>query len=121
MHHLTTRAIKRGMIEFSCQHDIDPIIHHDAQFLDRMVTRFLHQIASPNYPLSTTILERTATAHTTLYIINQLFLSSNDIVELAWLEYEFATIEKSKWDSVLFKIRDGNVSVALVDLSRRVQ
>lgn len=115
--HLTTKAIKRALIEFSYQHDIDPIIHHDAQFLDRTVTHFLDLIASPNNPLCTNILERTAAAHSTIYIINQLFLSNNDIVELAWLERECAATEKSKWDGVLFKIREKDVSVALVEFS----
>lgn len=40
-------------------------------------------MVSPNNPLSTVILERTAAIHTAIYIINQLFLSNNDIVELA--------------------------------------
>ncbi|KAF7720647.1 hypothetical protein EC973_006740 [Apophysomyces ossiformis] len=115
--HLTTRAIKRTLIEFSYQHDIDPIIHHDAQFLDRTVTHFLDLMASPNNPLSTTILERTAAVHTTIYIINQLFLSNNDIVELAWLERECAATEKSKWDGILFKVGQRDVSIALVEFS----
>ncbi|KAI8081089.1 hypothetical protein BDF21DRAFT_462743 [Thamnidium elegans] len=89
--HLTTKAIKRALIEFSYNHDIDPIIHHDAQFIDPV--------------------------HTTIYVINQLFLSNNDIAELAWLERECAATEKSKWNGVLFKVRERHISVALMEFS----
>ena len=82
--------------------DINFIIHHDAQFLDRTVTH-LDLTIFPNNPLSTVILERAAVIHTVVYITNKLFLSNNDIVEVSWLEHEYAAAEKSKWDGVLFK------------------
>ncbi|KAG2231473.1 hypothetical protein INT48_008801 [Thamnidium elegans] len=90
--HLTTKAIKRALIEFSYNHDIDPIIHHDAQFIDRTVTIFLDLMASPNNPLRTTY-------------------------NSTWLERECAATEKSKWNGVLFKVRERHISVALMEFS----
>ncbi|PHZ11608.1 uncharacterized protein RHIMIDRAFT_255612 [Rhizopus microsporus ATCC 52813] len=102
--YFTPRAIKQELINFSYLNNIDPIIYHDTQFLDRTVTYFLDLMVSLSNPLSTTILERTAVIHTTVYITNQLFLSNNDIVELAWLERKCTATEKSKWDDALFKV-----------------
>ncbi|KAI8890537.1 hypothetical protein K501DRAFT_168676, partial [Backusella circina FSU 941] len=115
--HLATKVIKPMLIEFSYQHDIDPITHHEARFPGPTVTHFFVLITSPNNPLCTTILERTAAARIIIYIIHPLFLSNNDIVELAWFEREYATTGKPKWDGALFKIRERDESVALLEFS----
>lgn len=44
-------------------------------------------------------------------------MSNNDVVELVWLEHEFFTSEKSKWDGVLFKVGDKSCSAGLIEFS----
>lgn len=66
----------------------------------------LDLLCSPNNPLNQNILERIAATYFIIYIINQLFMSDNDLVQLDWLEHEFFATDKTKWDGVLInKIR----------------
>lgn len=46
-------------------------------------------MCSPNNPLNQNTLERTAAIYFKIYIVNQLFMSDNDVVKLGWLEREF--------------------------------
>lgn len=63
------------------------------------------------------VIERTAACYLIIYIVNQLFLSNNDIIELGWLEREFYLTDKTKFDGVLFKASDKSVSPALVEFA----
>lgn len=55
--------------------------------------------------------------HTSIIIINRLFLSVNDIIELGWLEREYYATHKTKWDGVLFKVDDHKISPGFVEFS----
>lgn len=66
---------------------------------------------------SLNILERTAATYFIIFIVNQLFMSDNDVIELGWLECEFFASEKSKWDGVLFKVGDKFCSTGLIEFS----
>lgn len=63
------------------------------------------------------MLERTAASYLIIYIINQLFLANNDIIELGWLEREFYSTDRAKFDGVLFKVGDKTISPALIEFS----
>jgi hypothetical protein len=41
-------------------------------------------LLSPQNPLSTKLLERTAAVHTVVFLINNLFLDVNDIISFKW-------------------------------------
>lgn len=58
-------------------------------------------IDSPNNPLKQVTGERTASIHTTIYVINQLFISNNDLVALDWIENEYCKTGRSKWDGII--------------------
>lgn len=68
---------------------------------------------SPNCPLNSIMLGRTAAIHLIIFIANQLFLSNNDIVELGWLEREFET----KFDETIFKVGDKSIAPGLIEFS----
>lgn len=74
----------------------------------------LDLIESPNNPLNSKSLERTAAVHTSIIIIDRLFLSVNDIIELGWLEREYYATHKTKWDGVLLKVDDHKISPGFV-------
>lgn len=46
----------------------------------------LDLMSSPQNPLSKLMIERMAACYLIIYIVNQLFLSSNGIIELGWLK-----------------------------------
>lgn len=50
-------------------------------------------------------------------VTNQLFLANNDIVELGWLEREYYSTGKTKWDGVLFHTNDHTISPGFVEFS----
>jgi hypothetical protein len=50
------------------------------------------------------MLGRTAASYLMIYLVNQLFIANNDVIELGWLEREFYSIDRSKFDGVLFKV-----------------
>jgi hypothetical protein len=52
-----------------------------------------------------------------MYIVNELFIANNDIVELDRIENEYCLTNRSKWDGVMLKVKDKSVSVALVEFS----
>lgn len=72
---------------------------------------------SPNNPLNSKALERTAAACTRILIINQLFLADNDVIELGWLEREYYASSKTKWDGSLFKVDDRRISPGFIEFS----
>ncbi|KAI8883038.1 hypothetical protein K501DRAFT_294854 [Backusella circina FSU 941] len=92
-------------------YDFDPITHSDGDFIEVTIRYFLELMSSPQNPLNKLMIERTGACYLIIYIVNQLFLSSNDIIELGWL---------TKFDSVLFKAGDKSVSPALVEFAGSV-
>jgi hypothetical protein len=74
-------------------------------------------IDSPRNPLTQPAKERTAAINTIIFIVNELFIANNDVVELDWIENEYCMTSRSKWDGVLIKVDDKRVSVALAEFS----
>lgn len=72
---------------------------------------------TPSNPITQATRERTACINTIIYIINQLFLASNDVVVLEWIENMYCQTNRCKWDGVLLKTNDKKVSTALVEFS----
>lgn len=72
---------------------------------------------SPQNPINKTMLERTSATYLIIYLVNQLFLPNNDIIELGWLERELYLTDRSKFDGILFKIRSKSVAPALIEFS----
>lgn len=64
----------------------------------------LDLMSSLNSPLNKIMLERTAASYLIIYLVNQLFIANNDVIELGWLEREFYSTDRSKFDGVLFKV-----------------
>ncbi|KAI7908276.1 uncharacterized protein BX663DRAFT_547883 [Cokeromyces recurvatus] len=105
---LYTNGFKRGF---------NFILHFDVSFIEVTTRYFLDLLCSPNNPLNQTILERSAATYFIIYIVNQLFMSDNDIVQLDWLEREFFAIDKTKWDGVLIKVGNRSCSPSLIEFS----
>jgi hypothetical protein len=74
-------------------------------------------MSSPNSPLNKMMLERTAASYPIIYLVNQLFIAHNDIIELGWLEREFYATDQTKFDGVLFKVGNKSISPALIEFS----
>lgn len=72
-------------------------------------------MSSLGNPLNINILERTAATCFIIFIIDQLFMSDNDVIELGWLEREFFAPKKSKWDGVLVKVGDKSYLAGLIE------
>lgn len=60
-------------------------------------------MSSPQNPLNKLTIERTAASYLIIYLVNQLFLANNDVIELGWLEREFHLTDRTKFDGILFK------------------
>ncbi|KAG1142859.1 hypothetical protein G6F37_012565 [Rhizopus arrhizus] len=99
----------------------DPIIHADLSFVEVVVTHFLNLITSPRNPLQYVCMERTTASLTTVFILNNLFLSNNDIVNLGWFEREIQTTGATKWDGMAFAIKDKKITPVLVEFSGGVK
>lgn len=63
------------------------------------------------------MLERTSAAYLIIYLVNQLFLPNNDIIELAWLEREFYLTDRSKFDGILFKVGNKSIAPVIIEFS----
>lgn len=72
---------------------------------------------SPNSPLNTIMLERTAATYLIIFIVNQLFISNNDVIKLGWLEREFFSTDRTKFDGIIFKVGDKSIAPGLVEFS----
>lgn len=77
----------------------------------------LDLMSSPRNPLNQRVLERAAATYFIIFIVNQLFLSNNDVIQLDWLEREFFATERSKWDGVLIKVENKTCSAGLIEFS----
>ncbi|KAL4211731.1 hypothetical protein AB4K20DRAFT_1968189 [Rhizopus microsporus] len=105
---LYTKGFKRGF---------DSVIHSDAAFIEVATRHFLDLMSSPRNPLNQRVLERTAATFFIIFIVNQLFISNNDIIELDWLEREFFATDRAKWDGVLIKVENRSCSAGLIEFS----
>ncbi|KAI8880091.1 hypothetical protein K501DRAFT_255655 [Backusella circina FSU 941] len=105
---LYTNGFKRGF---------DSVVHSDAAFIEVATRHFLDLMSSPRNPLNQRVLERTAATFFIIFIVNQLFISNNDIIELDWLEREFFATDRTKWDGVLIKVENRSCSAGLIEFS----
>ncbi|KAG0755671.1 hypothetical protein G6F57_008406 [Rhizopus arrhizus] len=111
------RTLRNTLYKHGYQYDYDPIAEYDTGIVENLVQHFLDLIESPNNPLNSKSFERAAAVHTSIIIINRLFLSVNDIIELGWLEREYYATHKTKWDGVLLKVDDHKISPGFVEFS----
>lgn len=74
-------------------------------------------MSSPNSPLNRIMLERTAASYLIIYLVNQLFIAHNDIIERGWLERELYSTDRTKFDGILFKVENKSISPALIEFS----
>lgn len=63
------------------------------------------------------MLERTAATYLIIYIVNQLFITHNDVVEVGWLEREFFSTNRTKFDGIIFKVGNKSVTAGLLEFS----
>ncbi|CEG63945.1 hypothetical protein RMATCC62417_01008 [Rhizopus microsporus] len=66
----------------------------------------LNLVGSPNSPLRQAAEERAASIHAIIYIMNQLFLANNDLIDLDWIENESCQTGRRKWDGVILRASD---------------
>ncbi|KAI7851721.1 hypothetical protein BDC45DRAFT_209117 [Circinella umbellata] len=53
-----------------------------------------------------------------IFIVNQLFISNNDVIESDWLEREFFFgTDRVKWDGMLIKVENRSCSIGLIEFS----
>ena len=74
-------------------------------------------MSSPNCPLNTIMLERTAATYLIIYVVNQLFITNNDVIELGWLEREFCSTDRTKFDGIIFKVGNKSIAPGLLEFS----
>ncbi|KAG1054516.1 hypothetical protein G6F43_003482 [Rhizopus delemar] len=97
--------------------EFDPITHADLNFVEVVSLHFLNLITSPRNPIQHVALERTAASITTVQILNCLFLSNNDIIDLNWFEKEIQLIKNAKWDGVAFCLKNKKFTPMLIEFS----
>ncbi|CEP10658.1 hypothetical protein [Parasitella parasitica] len=114
---LSTRALRETLYDVGYRKDFDLVAHDDANFMEITIRYFLDLMSSPNSPLNKIMLERTAASCLIIYLVNQLFIANNDVIELGWLEREFYSTDRSKFDGVLFKVGKKSISPGLIEFS----
>ncbi|KAG2234737.1 hypothetical protein INT48_000086 [Thamnidium elegans] len=92
-----TVCIRPALYKAGLKLSFNLILNYDACSIETTVRHF------PNNPLKQVSGERTACISATIYVINQLFISNNDFVNLDWIENEYGKISQSKWDGVILK------------------
>lgn len=70
--------------------------------------------------MNTIALERTAATYLIIFIVSQLFISNNDVLELGWLEREYFATNRAKFNGIIFKVGDKSIDSRLVKLSRGI-
>ncbi|CEP16696.1 hypothetical protein [Parasitella parasitica] len=76
----------------------------DLNFIKTMGNHFLNLCQSSLNPLSMPTLERTAAAKTNVILLDNLFLSVNDMIHFCWFEVETLLTNSTKWDGVGFNV-----------------
>ncbi|KAG1181275.1 hypothetical protein G6F36_010002 [Rhizopus arrhizus] len=113
----SARALRKILKSHDTPNEIDPLLHADISYMERTYGYRLDLIESPRNPLLFRNSERTSAVYFMTYMLNQLFLSHNDILEFGWIENECCTTGKTKWDGILFLVGDQNVTTTLVEFS----
>ncbi|KAG1055541.1 hypothetical protein G6F43_002512 [Rhizopus delemar] len=114
---LSLQMLRQALYKNGSRSDFDLIAHHDAGFIEATTRYFLGLMSSPQNPINKTMLERTSATYLIIYLVNQLFLSNNVVIELGWLEREFYLTDRSKFDDILFKIGNKSIAPALIEFS----
>ncbi|KAL0141774.1 hypothetical protein V8B55DRAFT_1595710 [Mucor lusitanicus] len=104
---LSCKSLRNTLYQNGYKLNHNPINDSDIGLVENLVKHFLDLIEFPKNPLSNTILG--------------LFLANNDIVELGWLEREYYSTGKTKWDGVLFNTNDHTISPGFVEFSGGVK
>ncbi|KAI9361295.1 hypothetical protein BD770DRAFT_317702 [Pilaira anomala] len=98
--------------------EYDPVKHADLTFIENVVIHFIDLALSPRNPLLFKSLERTAAIHTSIFLLNSLFLSYNDKLSFSWIEVETLLTNKTKWDGVGFcPTADKKIGMVLVEMA----
>ncbi|KAL0088350.1 hypothetical protein F4703DRAFT_1915457 [Phycomyces blakesleeanus] len=113
----SVQALRKTLHQTVFHEDFDLIAHSDFGFIEVTTRYFLDIMSSPQNPFNNVMLERTAASYLIIYIVNQLFLSNNDVIELGWLEREFYLTDRTKFDGILFKVGNKTICPALVEFS----
>lgn len=74
-------------------------------------------MSSPNSPLNIIMLERTAAAYLIIYVVNQLFITNNNVIELGWFEREFCSTGRTEFDGIIFKVGNKLIAPGFVEFS----
>ncbi|CAO3678995.1 unnamed protein product [Rhizopus microsporus] len=114
---LSVQALRKALYHCGFHDNFDLITNHDIGFIKVTVRHFLDFMNSPNSPLNTIMLERTAATYLIIFIVNQLFISNNDVIKLGWLEREFFSTDRTKFDGIIFKVGDKSIAPGLVESS----
>ncbi|KAL7312716.1 hypothetical protein PS15m_008448 [Mucor circinelloides] len=95
----------------------DLSIHADLNFTEVMCTHFLNLMDSPRNPMQQQQLERNTAFLTTIPILHNMFIDSNDIIDMQWIEKQTPLTGDVKWDGVAFLIKNKLVTPLFVELS----
>ncbi|CAO3696422.1 unnamed protein product [Rhizopus microsporus] len=114
---LSSQILRQALYNNGFRSDFDLVAHNDAGFIEVTTRYFLDMMNSPQNPINKTMLERTSAAYLIIYLVNQLFLPNNDIIELAWLEREFYLTDRSKFDGILFKVGNKSIAPVIIEFS----
>ncbi|CAO3633513.1 unnamed protein product [Mucor fragilis] len=114
---LSLPILRQTLYDNGFRREFDPVMHPDAAFIEVTTRHFLDLMSSPRNPLNERVLERSAATFFIIFIINQLFISNNDVIQLDWVEREFFATEKAKWDGALIKADSKCCSAGLIEFS----
>ncbi|KAI8645556.1 hypothetical protein BD408DRAFT_338648, partial [Parasitella parasitica] len=114
---LSMQPLRKTLYSHGFNESFDFVTNHDIGFMEVTVRYFLDLMSSPNSPLNTIMLERTAATYLNIYIVNQLFITNNDVIELGWLEREFCSTDRTKFDGIIFKIGNKSIAPGFVEFS----
>ncbi|KAG1294838.1 hypothetical protein G6F66_004867 [Rhizopus arrhizus] len=112
---LSINKLRQNLYNAGFHHNFDLVTNEDAGFME--VTVSLDLMSSPNSPLNRIMLERTAASYLIIYLVNQLFIAHNDIIELGWLERELYSTDRTKFDGILYKVGNKSISPVLIEFS----
>ncbi|GAN02110.1 hypothetical protein MAM1_0017d01550 [Mucor ambiguus] len=95
--------------------------HADLNFVEVVGTHFINLMDSPVNPLTSKKLERGVALHTTIIVLNNLFLADNDIIDLCWLERLTDHTGSTKWDGIGFSVSNRKLVPLLIEFSGAIQ
>ncbi|KAI7855336.1 hypothetical protein BDC45DRAFT_461847 [Circinella umbellata] len=95
----------------------DSILYADLIFVENVTHYFLDLIQSPRNPMQHKLLERSAAIHASIFILNTLFVSVNDKIDLQWIERQATETGPRKWDSIAFTRSKNALDAVLIEFS----